>query len=449
MELAHTRDNGLSCLLIGVGPEGGVFLCQLGKADAHLFLARFGLGLNGHPNNRLRELHGFQNDWVLLIAQGVAGSGVFQAHSSRDITRVAGVNILAVVGMHLEDTTDSFVVILGGIVNGSTGLGNAGIYTEEAQLAYIRVSGDLKRQGCQRLLVRRRSLFLLLSIGVNAFNMGNINRGRHIVNHCIQELLDALIAVGSTADNGNHLIINGGLANNPLDILNGDFLAFQVFLHNRFVLIGNMLQQFVVIFLGQLLHILRDFLYPHVLAQIVIVDVCGHIHQVDNPLEGVFRTNGKLDRHRITFKAIPHHGHNVVKISAHNIHLVDIRHSGNPILVSLTPNCLRLGFHAAFGTENGYGTVQNTQGTFHLNGEVHVSGCINDIDAMALPERGSCSRGDGDAPLLLLLHPVHCRRAIMSLTYLMRFTCVKQNTFGGGGFSGVNVGHNADITGIL
>ena len=78
-----------------------------------------------------------------------------------------------------------------------------------------------------------------------------------------------------------------------------------------------------------------------------------------------------------------------------------------------------------------------------------MSGGVDDIYAMALPECGSSSGGNGDTSLLLLLHPVHCRGTIMGLTDLMSSTGVEQNTLGGGGLTSVNVGHNADITGIL
>ena len=52
------RDDGLAGLLVGIGPEGGVLLSQLGQRDAHLLLAGLGLGLNGHTDNGLGELHG-------------------------------------------------------------------------------------------------------------------------------------------------------------------------------------------------------------------------------------------------------------------------------------------------------------------------------------------------------------------------------------------------------
>ena len=48
------------------------------------------------------------------------------------------------------------------------------------------------------------------------------------------------------------------------------------------------------------------------------------------------------------------------------------------IFLSLAPNRFGLGLNATLCAENGYRTVQYAQGTFHLNGEVHVAGSVND-----------------------------------------------------------------------
>ena len=88
MELAHAGDDGLASLFVGPGLEGGVLFGQLRQGHAHLLLAGLGLGLDGNPDNGVGELHGLQNDGVLLITQGVAGGGVLQADGSGDVAGV-------------------------------------------------------------------------------------------------------------------------------------------------------------------------------------------------------------------------------------------------------------------------------------------------------------------------------------------------------------------------
>jgi hypothetical protein len=70
---------------------------------------------------------------------------------------------------------------------------------------------------------------------------------------------------------------------------------------------------------------------------------------------------------------------------------------------------------------------------------------LGEICAHALPEAGGGSRGNGDATLLLLLHPVHGGRAIMHLANLVIDPRVEQNPLGGGGLAGIDVCGNADV----
>ena len=64
----------------------------------------------------------------------------------------------------------------------------------------------------------------------------------------------------------------------------------------------------------------------------------------------------------------------------------------------------------------------------------------------ALPEAGHGRRGNRDATLLLLLHPVGRCRTVMHFTQLVGHAGIKQDALGGGGFSSVNVRGNTDIS---
>ena len=81
-----------------------------------------------------------------------------------------------------------------------------------------------------------------------------------------------------------------------------------------------------------------------------------------------------------------------------------------------------------------------------------MTGRVDDIDPMLrelLPHTGpvrSCgSRGNRDAPLLFLFHPVHDSSAVMHLAELVRDTCIEQYTFGRRRLAGINMSHDADI----
>jgi hypothetical protein len=57
--------------------------------------------------------------------------------------------------------------------------------------------------------------------------------------------------------------------------------------------------------------------------------------------------------------------------------------------------------------------------------------------------RGGCNR---NAALLLLLHPVHRRRAFVDFADFVRDACVEKNTLGRCRLTGINVRHDADIS---
>ena len=456
MELAHTSDDGLSGFLVGVGLEGGVLLRQLDEADSHLLLAGLGLGLNSHPDNGLRELHGLQNDGMLFVAEGISGGGVLQADDRSDVAGVHGLNILPVVGVHLEDAANALLLLLRGVEHLGAGIQGTGIDTNKGQTAHIRIGGDLKGQGGKGRVVRRRTLLLLFRVGVEALDSGNIGGSGHIVHDGIQHLLHALIFVGRAAGDGDHFVSDGGLADGGADLVLRDLLAVQIQLGNLVVKHRDGVHQLLVVLVGKVQHVGGDLLHPHVLAQVVIIDVRVHLHQVDDALKGLLASDGKLDGHGIALQALLHHVEHVVKVRAHDVHLVNIDHPGDLIGVRLTPDGLGLGLHAALGAQNSHGTVQNAQGTLHFHGEVHVARGIDDIDTSGLelvfgtrPVAGGGGGRNGDAALLFLGHPVHRGGTVVGLADFIVHAGVEQDPLGGRGLARVDVSHNADVSGVF
>jgi hypothetical protein len=74
-----------------------------------------------------------------------------------------------------------------------------------------------------------------------------------------------------------------------------------------------------------------------------------------------------------------------------------------------------------------------------------MAGGIYDIDLMIFPVSRRRRALNGNSPLLLLLHPVHNRFAVVNFAYAVAFAGIKEDTFGGGCLTGVYVGHNTDI----
>src|SRR5438874_1032746 len=104
----------------------------------------------------------------------------------------------------------------------------------------------------------------------------------------------------------------------------------------------------------------------------------------------------------------------------------------------------------AFPTASLYGArTSSTVDVFAVVSPVDVAGRVDDVDpvlgAEAGPEGGGRGGGDGDAALLLLLHPVHRRGAFMHLADFVRLARVIEDTLGRRRLTGINVGHDADI----
>jgi len=261
--------------------------------------------------------------------------------------------------VHLQNTADALLLLLGGVEHGGTGIQHTGVDSDKGQPAYEGIGGNLERQGGEGGVVGSGALVLLLSVRIHALDGGDVQGRGHIIHDGVQQLLHALVLVGRSAGHGNQQVLNGALAQSLPDELTGDLLLLQGQFHNLIVQVGAGVDELGTVLLGQLHHVLRDGLHTHVLAQIVIVYVGIHLHQVDDPLEGLLGSDGKLDGNGVALKAVMDHIEHVVKVGAHDVHLIDIDHAGDLIVVSLAPYRLRLRLHAALGAHNGHTAVQH------------------------------------------------------------------------------------------
>ena len=386
---------------------------------------------------------------MILIAEGITGGGVLQADGRRDIARVDLFDLFAVIGVHLKDAAEALALALGGVENVGAGFTGTGVHAEERQLTDEGIRHDLEGQRRKGLFIRRGTAGLLIRAGHRTLDRGNVDRRGHVVNDGVQQLLHALVAVRSTAQDGNELIGDGALADSGLDLVDRQLTAVEVLFHQIVIQLGDLLHQLRTIHLDLFGHILGDGLVLHVGAQIVSVDVglvLNKVHQAD---EIGLIADGQLDRHRVAVQTIVHHVQDIVEVRTHDVHLVDIGHARNAVVVRLMPDGFRLRLNAALCAEHADSAVQHAQGTLNFNRKVDVPGSVDDVDTLALPVAGGSSGRDGDAALLLLSHPVHGRRAVVRFTDLAVHTRVEQDALRGGRLTGVDMRHDTDVSGIF
>src|SRR5205085_1423871 len=110
----------------------------------------------------------------------------------------------------------------------------------------------------------------------------------------------------------------------------------------------------------------------------------------------------------------------------------------------------RLWLDAGDGIQQRHRTVEHTQRSLYLDRKIDVSRRVDDVDAVlgpvAGPESSGRGRGNGDAALLLLLHPIHRRGAFVHLTDFVGLAGVVEYALGHSRLPGIDVGHDADVT---
>src|SRR5690554_1299946 len=92
VQLTHTADYSLTSLFVGLNTEGGIFLSQLGQTSTQLVDVLLALGLHGYTNHGIGEFHRFQSDGMLLVAQGISGTQVFETNTGTNISGRNAVN---------------------------------------------------------------------------------------------------------------------------------------------------------------------------------------------------------------------------------------------------------------------------------------------------------------------------------------------------------------------
>ena len=227
----------------------------------------------------------------------------------------------------------------------------------------------------------------------------------------------------------------------------GDLLVADVLLHDGVVVVRQDVDELVTGGVGLGGEVGGDLLDPPLLTHVVVPHQGLHGQEVDDPLVAALDADGELDDRRHGVEAVPDHLHGAVEVGADAVHLVDEADARDRVLVGLAPHRLGLGLDPGHGVEDRHGPVEDAQGPLHLDGEVHVAGGVDDVDPAVTPFAGRGGGGDGDAPLLLLDHPVHGGGALVDLTDLVVLAGVVEDPLGRRGLARVDVGHDPDVAG--
>src|SRR5712691_1034427 len=455
VQLAHAADDGLGGLGIGVHAERGIFLGQLRQRDAQLVLIGLGLRLDGDRDDGVREAHRLENDRMRLVAQRVAGARVLQPDRGRDVAGTHVLDLLALVGVHLQQPPDALPAVFAAVVDVRARAQHAAVHAEERQFPDVRIGHDLERERGERRVIGRGPLGVrCVVMRQMALDRRDVDGRRQIIDDGVEQRLDALVLEGGAADDGDDVSGDRGLADDGADFFFGQRVVFEILVQDGVVGLDAGLDH-VVSQLCDLIFQRRgdrafDVLLPH---RLVVVHDLDFAHEVDEAREQLAGAERYLDRHRLRAEPVADHLEAHVEVGADAVHLVDEDDPWHAVAVRLAPHRLGLRLAAAHGIQHGHRTVEDAQAALHFDGEVHVSRGVDDVDAVLLieagPESGRRGRRNRDAALLLLLHPVHRGRTFVHLTQLVGAARIVKDTLGRSRFPGIDVRHDADIPNLV
>src|SRR4051794_38289411 len=450
VELAHAGDDRLAGLLVEADLEGRVLLGQLLDGRAQLLLVALGLRLDGHRDDRRREGHRLQDHRLLRVAEGVTRRRLLHAVDGDDLAGTHALALFALVGVHLVDLADPLLAVLGAVEHRGPGVELAGVHADVGQLAEVLVGLDLESQRRERLALVGVPQDLGLTVERGADDRLDVQRAGQVVDDRVQHGLYALVLERGAGDDRVHLAGDGGLADRRLDRLDRDLLAAEVGLHDRVVEVGDALEELFPVLGGLLGQLLRDLLDRVVLTELGLAAPGEglHLDQVDDADEVGLGADRDLQHQRVGTQALDHHVDAAEEVRTGAVELVDEAHARDAVLLGLPPHLLGLRLDARDTVVDGDRTVEHPQGPLHLDGEVDVPGGVDDVDVVAVPRALRRGRRDGDAALLLLLHPVHRGRAVVDLTDLVVDTGVEEDALRRRGLAGVDVRHDPDVAGL-
>ena len=460
VQLAHSGDDGLTGLRVGRRVEGRILLRELLQRVNHLGLACLGLRLDCDVDNRLRNLQGLEDDRMLLVADRITGRSCLEADRSGDIAGEHLLELHSLVCVHLQNTTHALLLLLRGVEDVGTGVQRARVDAEECETADERVGNNLECECGERLLIGSLAL-VFLAVQRPALDSRDVQRGGHVLDDSVKELLDALVEVCGSAADRNSVVLAGALAEHSLQLIDRRLLALEVLLHELLVEVANLLHHLLVPLIRLVLQLFRNVGDRDVVALVAVVDVSLHLHEVDDALEIVLLADRQLNADRVLAETMLNLVDRHEEVRAHDIHLVDECDTRNAVGIRLSPDVLRLGLNTALCVEDTDSAVQDAERSLNLDCEIDVSGRIDDVDAVFLrtrldlisllqgPMAGRRGRRDRDAALSLLLHVVHRGGTFVGLTDLVVDACVVEDALGQCRFSGIDMRHDSDISGPL
>src|SRR5471032_295741 len=259
VQLAHAGDDRLTSLFISLDAERWIFLSKFAQSDTHFFLVILSLRLYGNRNNRLREVHANQDDWLSSVAQSLTRGDVLHADQGRDVTSAYFLDLFTGVCVHLHHTTHALLFTFNRVDHAVAGVQHARVNADEGQGTHEWVGSDFERQCRERLVVTCVTLnFLFLVIRVGTLDRRNVGWSRQEVDNGVENQGNTLVLERGTANSQDDFTSDSTLTQSGLDFRVGEFFTFEVLVHQLFAGFGSSFNHVATPFFSQFLQFSRD-----------------------------------------------------------------------------------------------------------------------------------------------------------------------------------------------
>ena len=132
-----------------------------------------------------------------------------------------------------------------------------------------------------------------------------------------------------------------------------------------------------------------------------------HFNQVDDALEIILCTDWNLHQKRISAEFVTQLLNHSIRVGTGTVHFVDKRKTRHLVAFHLPVHSDGLTLHTTNAAQHKHCTVEDTQAAFHLNREVNVTGCIDQVDRMVFVSNACGGTGNGNTAFTFEFHVVH------------------------------------------
>ena len=248
---------------------------------------------------------------------------------------------------------------------------------------------------------------------------------------------------------GTDVAAEGDRPQGPAQVLGGDLLLAEVLLHDRVVVVRDHVDQLVLGLLGDGLQLDRDLLLGPLLAHAVVPDQGPHPDQVDHAPEVALGADRELDDRRRRVEAVADHVRpHCSKSAPIRSILLTKQIRGTPYLSAWRQTVSVWGSTPATASKTATAPSRTRSDRSTSTVKSTWPGVSMMLIERVAPVAGGGGRGDGDAALLLLDHPVHGGGALVDLADLVVLAGVVEDPLGRGGLARVDVGHDPDVAGL-